>query len=50
MKAKRKVYDVKLDAEEQELLESVEHGEWKTVDNLEQEKAFVKEAAANFFA
>jgi predicted DNA binding CopG/RHH family protein len=41
-------YDVKLNAEEQDLLESFERGEWKTVDNLEEEMAFVKEAAANF--
>ena len=48
MKTKRKVFDVKLDPEEQELLESVERGEWKRVKNFEKEKAFAKEAAANF--
>lgn len=48
MKAKQKIYDEKLDSEEQELLESVERGEWESVDNLEKEKAFAKEAAANF--
>lgn len=40
MKKKRSVFDVKLDPEEQELLE--------TVDNFEKETAFTKEATANF--
>lgn len=48
MKMKRKVFDVKLDPEEQELLDSIERGEWKSVDNLEEELAFAKKAAANF--
>lgn len=48
MKKKHDVFDVKLDPEEQELLESVERGEWKTVDNVEEEMAFAKEAASNF--
>ncbi len=47
MKKKRDVFDVKLDPEEQELLESVERGEWKTVDNFEEEAAFAREVAAN---
>ncbi|MBX3710227.1 MAG: hypothetical protein KIT56_09130 [Gammaproteobacteria bacterium] len=47
MKKKRDVFNVKLDKEEQELLESVERGEWKTVENAEEEAAFAKEAAAN---
>lgn len=47
MKKKRDVFNVKLDNEEQELLESVERGEWKTVENAEEEAAFAKEAAAN---
>jgi predicted DNA binding CopG/RHH family protein len=48
MKTKRKVYDVKLDAEEQELLESVERGEWKSVKDFKEQAAFAKEAAKNF--
>jgi len=48
MSKKHKVFDAKLDAEEQELLESVERGEWKSVDNLEEEIAKAKKAAANF--
>lgn len=48
MMKKRNVFDVKLDSEEQELLDSVERGEWKTVDNFEKEVVFAKEAAANF--
>jgi predicted DNA binding CopG/RHH family protein len=47
MKKKRDVFNVKLDKEEQELLKSVERGEWKTVENAEEEAAFAKEAAAN---
>ncbi len=47
MKKKRNVFDVKLDPEEQEILESVERGEWKTADNFEEEAAFAREAAAN---
>lgn len=47
MKKKRDVFDVKLDNEEQDLLESVERGEWKTVENAEEEAAFAKEAATN---
>lgn len=48
MKKKRNVFDVKLDPEEQEILDSVERGEWKSVENLEEEMAFAKAAAANF--
>lgn len=40
-------YNVKLDAEEQELSESIERGEWKSVKNLAQEMASAKEIAAN---
>lgn len=48
MKKTRDVFDVKLDKEEHDLLESVENGEWKTVANLEEESTFAKEAAENF--
>jgi len=47
MKKKRDVLNVKLDSEEQDLLESVERGEWKTVKNAKEEAAFAREAAAN---
>lgn len=40
-------YDVKLDAEEQSLLESYDRGEWKSVSNLTQEMKVAKEIAAN---
>lgn len=40
-------YDVMLDEEEQDLLDSFERGEWKSVDNVEAAKAFVQEVAAN---
>lgn len=45
---KQNVLDVKLDSEEQELLQSIERGEWKTVDNFEEEAAFAKKAAGHF--
>ena len=47
-KKTRDVFDVKLDQDENELLESVEAGEWSSVANIEEELAFAKEAAANF--
>jgi hypothetical protein len=37
---KRNISDVKLDPEEQDLLESVERGEWKTTANAKEELAF----------
>jgi len=40
-------YNVKLDEEEQEILESFEKGEWKSVDNLAKEMQQAKEIAAN---
>lgn len=48
MKKKHDVFDINLDKEEQDILRSVEKGEWKSVENLDDEKAFVKEAATNF--
>jgi predicted DNA binding CopG/RHH family protein len=39
--------DHKLDKEEQELLESIESGEWQSVDNLEDEIKKHKEIAKN---
>lgn len=40
-------YDVILDDEEKELLESYEHGEWESVHNLAKRKKEAKEIAAN---
>ncbi len=40
--------DFQLDAEEQDLLESFERGEWETTSNSEEEKLFAKNAAANY--
>lgn len=45
---KKIVRKAKLDPEEQELLDSVERGEWETVSNFKQEAAFAKKAAANY--
>lgn len=44
---KDKIFDVALDKEEKELLNSVERGEWKSVPNLKKEMEFAKKAAAN---
>ncbi|MBL4818821.1 MAG: hypothetical protein JKY15_06280 [Deltaproteobacteria bacterium] len=38
----------KLDAEEQELVDSFEKGEWKTVENLDEQKEILEKAAAKF--
>lgn len=48
MAKKKDIFDVKLDAEEQELLDSVERGEWKPTKNAKEEAEFAKKAAANF--
>lgn len=45
---KEDIFNVKLDPEEQDLLDSVERGEWKTIDNAIEEAVFAKQAAANF--
>jgi predicted DNA binding CopG/RHH family protein len=42
-------FNQELDAEEKDLLESFERGEWKSVPNLEEAKALAREAAANYF-
>ena len=39
---------IKLDQEENELLESIEQGEWQSVVSLEEEIAAAKNAAANY--
>ncbi len=41
-------YKVVLDDEEKDILESFERGEWKTVDNVEEQKSMAKEAAAHY--
>lgn len=38
---------IKLDADEQEFLESYEKGEWKSVKNLKREISIAKKAAKN---
>lgn len=47
MRKKRDVFNVTLDQEEQELLESVERGEWQTATNAKEEAVFAREAAEN---
>ena len=44
---KNKIFDAKLDSEEQDMLESVERGEWKSVPNLKKEIALASKAASN---
>lgn len=48
MNKRRDTFDVKLDKEESDLLESVESGAWKTANPIEAEIAFVKKASENF--
>jgi len=48
MKEKKDVFDVKLDAEEQELSDSIDRGEWVPVDNFEEHAAFAKQASTNY--
>ena len=45
---KRKKPVFNLDAEEQEISDSFDRDEWKTVPNLKQEQLKVKEASANY--
>lgn len=42
-------FDDKLDPEEQELMDSIERGEWKPAANQEEARAFAIEAAKNYF-
>ncbi len=46
-KEKEPIFD--LDEEEQELSDSVDHGEWKSIENLEKEKRKARKAASNYF-
>ena len=48
-KKNRSVFDVSLDTDEQELVDSVERDEWKPVDNFEQHKITAEAAASNYF-
>ncbi len=48
MTDKTKIFNTKLDKEEQDLLDSVERGEWETVSDFEQETALAKKAASNY--
>ena len=49
MSKKNHPINQELDEEEQDILDSFERGEWKSVKNAEEEKAFAREAAANYF-
>lgn len=44
----KKKFDIKLDAEEQALLDSIEKEEWKTALNAKEEAVIAREAAANY--
>jgi predicted DNA binding CopG/RHH family protein len=48
MKKSERKATVQLDADEQKLLKSIERGEWQTVNNIEEEKAFAKKASSNY--
>ncbi len=49
MASKRKQPVFNLDPEEQELSDSFDRGEWKSVENLKEELALAQEAAVNYF-
>jgi predicted DNA binding CopG/RHH family protein len=48
MRKKKDVFDVQLDAEEKELLASLERGEWKSVPKIKEMRKNVQQAAANY--
>ncbi len=48
MTDKTKIFTANLDKEEQDLLNSVELGEWKSLPNLTEETALAKVAASNY--
>ncbi|EKD45347.1 MAG: hypothetical protein ACD_69C00335G0005 [uncultured bacterium] len=48
MRKKKDVFDVKLDAEEKDILASLERGEWKTVPHIKKVKKEAQQAAANY--
>jgi predicted DNA binding CopG/RHH family protein len=48
VKMMSKKIEQNLDSEEQELFDSFERGEWKEVDNVEEERMFAEEAASNY--
>jgi predicted DNA binding CopG/RHH family protein len=48
MKKNQSVFDIKLDAEEREILRSVEAEEWVSVKSPEKAKKEAKEAASNY--
>lgn len=48
MKNKDPFSNQKLDAEEQDLLDSIERDEWAPVENMKAEKAFAQAAAINY--
>src|SRR5262245_50209917 len=50
MMKKRAKLNVKLDPEEQDILDSIERGEWETVPNAEEMASMLKEAARNYLA
>ena len=47
--AKKEIKSIKLDEEELEILEALEKGQLERVKNFDEEIAFAKEAAENFF-
>lgn len=50
MKSKKDdIFDIELDEEELEISKAIDQGKLTSVNNLEEEKAFAKNAAANYF-
>jgi predicted DNA binding CopG/RHH family protein len=48
MRKKKDVFDIKLDAEEKDMLASLERGEWKSVPKIKEMRKNVQQAAANY--
>ena len=48
MRKKKDIFDVELDAEERDMLASLERGEWKTVPHIKAVKKQVRQAATNY--
>lgn len=48
MNKNKSIFDVKLNAEEKDTLESLERDEWKSVPKIKEVRKDVKQAAANY--
>lgn len=49
MRKRKDIYNAPLDAEEKEMLKSLEKGEWESVPNISKVRSEVKQAASRYF-